>query len=156
MVLFLVPDLSGRSWFYFTDLSLLRRESAVGRCSEEVPWERAPSCPSCRGTRVPRGRRGPVVPGQDWSGRGCPCPALRSCTRPQRPLLLRRALQARPAPCPASPGRGLLTAQTPCKSLQSSPAALNYSPLVFNESFSLPRTWPVGDNCREGKGEVPL
>lgn len=65
---------------------------------------------------------------------GCPCPAPRSGGRP------RRAASTAPANAPdipprSPPGRagGLLTAQTPRKSLQRSPAALNYSPLVFND-----------------------
>lgn len=69
---------------------------------------------------------------------GCPCPAPRSRGRPRHAASTAPALPARPANAPDTPhppprAGGLLTAQTPRKSLQRSPAALNYSPLVFND-----------------------
>lgn len=95
-----------------------------------------------RGAAGPRGRGGP---GRARAGpSAAPRPRLRELPLPipagSRPAPPRRLDGPGPAGGPRKrtrhtpPGAGdLLTAQTPRKSLQRSPAALNYSPLVFND-----------------------
>lgn len=87
------------------------------------------SCPLAgeHGTVGPRGRglrcaRGPFrLPEPPAAG-----------SPPRRPESLCPA--GAPNSSPSSRARGLLTAQTPSKSLQRSPAAPIYSPLVFNDA----------------------
>lgn len=121
---FISPTWLGRLKFFYP---------AKGRCCSQVLRGGATECgvqghgallPGGAGLSDPAAEKGSAAPGES------PRPRLQG---PRRAAWRVPALPGRPA-SPLVPGRGVLTAQTPCKSLQRSPAAPIYSPLVFNDA----------------------
>lgn len=110
-----------------------------------------PSCRRALDQWGPAAEEGSAAPGD---------PSASPRSRPQGPL---RGASTAPAPPahPTSPPRAGPGPSSPPKlrvNLYRDPPPPRFTPRLYlmtlNEPFSLPRTWPVGGNCRAGKDEV--
>lgn len=133
--------------------------SAKGRCCSQVLRGGAtgggpivPPLPAGAGLPDPAAEEGSAAPGD-------PSASLRPWLQgPRRAASRAPAPPVHPAP-PPRPGPGASSPPKLRVNLYRGSPPPRFTPRLYlmtlNEPFSLPRTWPVGGNCRAGKDEVP-
>lgn len=151
-------DFISPTWLGQLKLLLFHRlfPSAKGRCCRGGATGGSPILPllqGCSGLWEPAAEEGSAAPGDHSES---PRPRLQDARR--------IALRSPASPGhPTSPPRLGPGASSPPKfriNLCRDTPPPRFTPRLYlmtlNEPFSLSRTWPVGDNCRVGKDEVPL